>query len=361
MEHTQGNVTLAVLARFIRRYWRVPAKFMGMIAIVVVLLLALPFLPRPEVKVDAASAAGPGESGATVESLYARGVGAPFTGAVALVGVKPGQVVKKNDLLFRMDANSLAPQLAAAQEAVAEAKNGVKLALESRAEEIRPLVQEVAESKNLIAKEQAAATAPQTPLTWNETTAEGAIVVMTAPQPMDETVTSDPARLQDLQARLAAAQARLAERQQAWAPTMAEAQARVSAANVELQAVRKLIAAADRRSPIDGVVTRINVDAGHWADVGTTVVRVDNPQGYRVVSRVGQEGRDAVKIGAALPVSVAGAAIPGKLEKIVPGQDKELGTYWLWVRPTEPTKLRPGQQVHVSLQPTDASLLMAGN
>lgn len=361
MEHTRGNVTLAVLARFIRRYWRTPAQLMGLIAVVIVLLLALPFLPRPEVRVAAASATQPLEQGATVESLYARGVGAPFTGAVAAIGVRPGQAVKKNDFLFSMDGDSLAPQLTIARNDVAEAQSGVKLALEARRQEIQPLAQEVAEVKSMIAREQALAATPQAPLTWQEPADEGAVLVITEPQPVDEAPAPDPARLQDLQARLAAAHARLAERQQAWAPTLHEAYQRVSIANAELQRVRTLLAKAIRRSPIDGVVTRIDVGTGHWADAGATVVRVDNPAGYRVVSRVDQQVRDEVRLGAALPVTIAGGAIPGKLEKIVPGQDKELGTYWLWLRPTQPEKLRPGQQVHVSLQPTSASTVIAAN
>lgn len=360
MEHTQGNMTLAVLARFIRRYWRMPAKVAGLAAGVVVLLLALPFLPRPEVKVEAANVSKPAESGATVESLFAKGIGAPFTGAVAAVSVKPGQLVKKNDLLFRMDANSLAPQLTGAQEEVAEARNGVQLTLTMRHQEIDPILLEISETKSLIAKEQAAATAPQAPLNWSEDTGNGTYAVVDETQPMSEAPAADPARLQDLHARLAAAEARLAERQQAWAPALAEAQQRVASANHEVQRIRNLIATAARRSPIDGVVTRIAVEQGQWADAGTTVVRVDNPQGYRVVTRVDQKIRDNVKIGAALPVSVPGGAVPGKLEKIVPGEDKELGTYWLWMRPTRPEKLQPGQQVNVTLQPS-ASTLVAAN
>jgi multidrug resistance efflux pump len=358
-------MTLAVLARFIRRYWRLPAKLAGLAAAVVVLLLALPFLPRPEVKVEAANVAKPAESGATVESLLAKGVGAPFTGAVAAVSVKPGQVVKKNDLLFRMDATSLAPQLAGARGEVTEARNGVQLALTMRHQELQPILQEIAEVKSMIAKEEAAATAPQAPVAGSENVEDGTLAgtddAQPIVQPMVETPAADPARLQDLRARLAAAQARLSEREQAWAPTLAEAQQRVATANAEVQRIRSLIAAAGRRSPIDGVVTRIAVEQGHWADAGTTIVRVDDPQGYRVVSRVDQKVRDNVKIGEALPVAAPGGAIPGKLEKIIPGEDKELGTYWLWMRPTHPETLQPGQQVNVTLLPSTSATVVAAN
>ena len=360
MEHTQGNMTLAVLARFIRRYWRVPAKLVGLIAVVVLLLLALPFLPRPEVKVEAANAPKAAVTGATVESLFAKGVGAPFSGAVEKVAVTPGQAVKKNDLLFRMDVSTLTPQLAAAREEVIEAQNGVRLTLSMRQQDLQPILQEISAIRRQIAKEQAAATPPQPVTVMDENTSDDPYLAADDSSPqLNELPAPDPAQLLALNAQLAAAQARLAEREQAWRSPLAEAHQRVADASTETRRIRNLIASASRRSPMDGIVTRITVGPGLWADAGSAVVRVDSPRGYRVVTRVDQKVRETVKIGEALPVTVPGGAIPGKLEKIVPGEDKELGTYWLWMRPTQPEKLQPGQQVNVTLQPDPSSTTVA--
>lgn len=365
MEHTHGNMTLAVLARFIRRYWRVPAQVAGLSAVVMVLLIALPFLPRPEVRVEAANTPRPAEAGATVESLFAKGVGAPFTGAIKDIRVQPGQAVKKNDLLFVMDASSLKPQLDAARAELTEAKNGVDLTLAMQKQELQPLAQAVSALRQQIAQEQAALAAP--PVEYSapaEPAQQGGELQFAVPeQPAnpgnDAGYSANPStypggdtpHLQELRAQLSSAQARLSEQQQAWAQPLAEARQRVTAANAEIHRIQNLMASATRRSPIDGIVTRVDSKAGHWANAGTTVVRVDNPKGYRVVTHVDQKVRDSVEIGEALPVDVAGSAVAGKLEKIVPGEDKELGTYYLWMKPDQPEKLLPGQQVNITVPP----------
>jgi HlyD family secretion protein len=362
MEHIHGNVTLAVLARFIRRYWRVPAQLAGLTAIVLVLLIVLPFLPRPEARVEAASSPRAAETAATVESLFAKGIGAPFTGAVKEVRVTRGQAVKKNDLLFVMDASTLQPQLAAARTAVAEAQNNVQLTLSMRHQELAPIAQQRDALQSQIAREEAALLAPPAELTAPvEGTPAGELQPAAPEQPTDGASEAgftaaptayrggDSPRLQELRAQLGATQSRLAEQQQAWAQPLAEARQRVAAANGEVRRIRRLIATATRRSPIDGVVTQIDIKTGEWANAGTRVVRIDNPKGYRIVTQVDQKVRDSVKLGEALPVSVAGSAVPGKLEKIVPGEDKELGTYYLWMKPNQPEKLLPNQQVSVTV------------
>lgn len=374
MEHIHGNVTLAVLARFIRRYWRVPAQLAGLTAVVLVLLIALPFLPRPEVRLEAASSPRATEAAATVESLFAKGIGAPFTGAVKEVRVTAGQRVKKNDLLFVMDASTLQPQLQAARAAVAEAQNNVRLTLSMRHQELAPISQQIDTLRSQIAREEAALLAPPADVNSpgdgapSRAPSPGGELQFAVPeQPAGSTdegdFKADPTayrggdspRLQELRAQLSQAQARLAEQQHAWAQPLAEARQRVAAASGEVRRLQSLITSAARRSPIDGVVTQVDVKAGEWANAGTRVVRIDNPKGYRVVTQVDQKVRDSVQLGEALPVSVAGSAVPGKLEKIVPGEDKELGTYYLWMKPDQPEKLLPGQPISVTIPPARAT------
>lgn len=60
MEHTRNSEILAVLLRFLRRYWRNPAQAPAVLAITRVALLALSFLPRLSDRLQASSAAAGG-------------------------------------------------------------------------------------------------------------------------------------------------------------------------------------------------------------------------------------------------------------------------------------------------------------
>ncbi|MGV3720763.1 MAG: biotin/lipoyl-binding protein, partial [Actinomycetota bacterium] len=110
MEHTRNSETFAVLLRFLRRYWRIPAQVAGVLVMLAVLLLALPFLPRFHGRVEAMSDSPSGGNRGAVESLYSKGVGSPFAGLVASTAVNEGQSVKKGDLLFKMDITQLQSQ-----------------------------------------------------------------------------------------------------------------------------------------------------------------------------------------------------------------------------------------------------------
>src|SRR5688500_7526914 len=101
MEHNEKTHVRALVARFVRRRWKLPLQIAGG-AITMGLLMGAAVL-RPEEEVSAADRArlAKVQAGGVVESLYAKSVGAPFTGAVETIAVKPGQKVRKGDLLFR--------------------------------------------------------------------------------------------------------------------------------------------------------------------------------------------------------------------------------------------------------------------
>lgn len=344
MEHVRSAGTWEVLVRFLRRYWRFPAQVVGVLGVLALLLLALPFLPRGSVQVEASSAdPGTGATG-SVESLYAKGVGAPFDGQVAAALVEPGQSVKKGDLLFKLDASGLQSQLAAAHGAVAAAKQNLAQLQQMRREHLQPLEAQVSELKAQLAAEEASVSAPALALVGDPAAQEFVI----------ETVETDPGRMEAIRTALTAATAQYQEARRQWGPALRDAQEQIAAASAEVKRIRGLIAAAERRSPIDGVVTRVDVRPGQWARAGQTLVRVDRPDGYRMVALVDKETRDALEKGDTLPVSVGGLTHEARLEKVVAGWDKDLYYYWLWLKPTQPEKLRPGQPVTVSLEPASA-------
>lgn len=345
-------MTLAVLARFVRRYWRLPLQVAGVTVLLLVLFAALPFLPRPTMRVEAADGRRPSSTG-VVESLRAQGVGAPFEAPVERVAVEQGQAVKKGDLLFRMDVRGMTEQLAAARSEVADARAGVTQAQQMRREDLQAITTQIASLKALIAREQSAAYAPASPVVepmvepaafTGEVPEDGAAAPAVLEMPAVDT-----ARLQQLQAELAVARQRLAEQDTTWIPVLQDARRRLSEANTQAARLQAMIAGADRRSPINGIVTRVDARPGHWLGQGSTAVRVDDPQGYRVVALVDDKARANLEPGKSLPLAGPQGPAAGKLEKIVSGWDKELFYYWVWVKPAQPARYWPGQQVQLTL------------
>jgi multidrug resistance efflux pump len=110
-----------------------------------------------------------------------------------------------------------------------------------------------------------------------------------------------------------------------------------------------MINGADRRSPIEGIVVRVDARPGQWLGRGSTGVRVDDPKGFRVVALVDEKTRAALAPGKPLPLNGPQGPTAGQVDKIVPGWDKELFYHWVWVKPVNPTGYWPGQQVQVTL------------
>jgi multidrug efflux pump subunit AcrA (membrane-fusion protein) len=352
MEHTRNSETFSVLLRFLRRYWRIPAQVAGVLAMLVVLLLALPFLPRFNGRLEASSPGPANGGGGAVESLVSKGVGTPFAGLVASTAVNVGQSVKKGDLLFKMDITELKAQLAAARADVATAQGILQQARQGRDEQLGPLRAQVRQLRRQLAAEQSAvvaAPAPE-PLVTDEGAAEFGEM---AAEPV-QWVAPDPARLEAIRATLAAASAQLAEESRQWYPAVRDAERQLASAHHAVNQHRGRIAMAERRSPMDGVVTSVNIRAGQWAPSHQPVVQVDKPDGYRVVVLVDKATRERLPKGATVPLTISGTPDRGKLEKVVAGWDKDLYSYWLWFKPSHPEKLHPGQAVGVDLTPVVA-------
>lgn len=341
MEHSRTVGTPEVLARFLRRYWRLPAQLLGVLFILVLLLLALPFLPRTSVRVEASSEEPqPGVVGA-VESRYARGVGPLFEGRVAATMVRVGQPVKKGDPLFTMDVTEVRERLGAARAELAQAKSGLAEARRMRAEQLQPFRLRLIEAMRALREAEAQA-APVDVLVEDP---YGAGLVM-------HTVEPDHERLDLLRAAVAEAASDYAEARREVDPVLREARHRLAAASRAVKRLEALMNGAERRSPIDGVVTRVDARAGQWALARRPLVRVDRPEGYRIVTLVDEATREALGRGGSVLVSADGIPVRAKLEKSLAGWDKELGYHWLWLKPAHPERLRPGQQLSISLEAT---------
>jgi len=354
MEHTRNRETLAVLLRFIRRYWRIPAQLVGVLAMLLVLLMALPFLPRFNGRVEAATDKSSGVNVATVKSRVSRGVGSAFSGLVASTAVRVGQRVRKGDLLFTMDTAELQSALASARAEEVAAQSMVSAARDALVEHVGPLRRQVRALRRQLAAERSRPPAPVVAAVASEELDPeqeelGLDIAPVETVEVVEPMQSDPARIDALRGALAEASRRLAAEGRQWAPAVRDAEQQLGAATRAVGRIRSQIALATRRSPMDGVVTEVSRRAGQHVVGQETVVRLDDPDEYRVVVKVDQEGRGELSPGAVVPMDLAGTPDQGTLEKIVAGTDKDLYSYWLWLRPSHPERLHPGQRVTVDL------------
>src|SRR6185295_4539362 len=97
--------------------------------------------------------------------------------------------------------------------------------------------------------------------------------------------------VEDLQSRLDAARTEYAQRERAWRPTMRASSERVVAADREIGRLTALISQAERRSPIEGVVTAVYANEGAAVEASQPVLRIDRPEGYRIVTMVDRNVR----------------------------------------------------------------------
>jgi multidrug efflux pump subunit AcrA (membrane-fusion protein) len=331
MEHNHKVTAPAVVVRFIKRKWRLPLRITGAGTALVLVLGFAPFGHKTDARNPMA---GKDETvSGVVESLSARGVGSAFDGIVEKVAVRPGQKIHRGDPLFRMDTTALKAELEAAQREQHDAALAVREAVQKRDEELSALRQQIADAA-LPARQ----VIPQDAMPISYDADSGA----------EQVVTVTPSA-SDVQYRLAGLRAQVQERMAAWEPYVKDAAGRYETSVREVERLKGLLANAERRSPMDGVVTAVNAGAGRTVAAGSTVVRVDNPSGYRVVTLVDQYGRERLKPGATLPLQRPDGTGNSQCEKIVSGWDSDLFHYWVWLKPGAPTRLQPGQTVTVTI------------
>jgi multidrug resistance efflux pump len=344
MEHREKGGTPALIARYLRRRWRLPAQIAVMVVMGLALMGSLPFHRKRDHAIRTGPGTGPVVVSGEVQSLYSRAVGSPFDGTVSQVAVRPGQKVRRGEVLFRMDARPLRQALEAAKaDRVAAAQYLSQTRAECRADlatlegTITELAAQIERARDAAAGEDSETAAVE---------AEEAGYELVAHEPAE---TSEDASAQsgELEARLAAARAQLEEQRLAWQPALSAALEGAAEARTQVRRWEGLLAAATRHSPCDGIITGVYIGDGQRAHLGQPLVRVDRPAGYRVVTLVDDHVRAAVKPGDQLSVARPGKRCAGKVEKIVAGCDKLVFKYWLWLKPVDPQGLMPGQKVEV--------------
>ncbi|MFN3651224.1 MAG: HlyD family efflux transporter periplasmic adaptor subunit [Armatimonadota bacterium] len=277
--------------------------------------------------------------GAVIGS-QASGIGAVHPGVVAEMRVEKGQSVRKGELLFWRDTTRLT-ECVQEQEAelawVGQALCGARC---DRAAALAPLEAEISALESELARDRAARARMQS---------RGATPATSA-------------KLRRIQDRLEAsyrelmtARARRSASAGEWNGAVAAAQRRYDQAAAEVRQARAAVPQANRYSPISGIVTSIKAGEGYWVDAEVPVVRVDKPEGLKVVALVNEEQRLALaEQDPARIVAPDGERATGEIEKIERGWDRHVFQYWVWVKPGEDAELLPGQRVQLRIDPTSA-------
>lgn len=311
----------------------------------------LPDHPQPVMAASDPSRAANGPEGTdgvvargTVVSRKSKGVGSYFSGKVAELEVKKGQRVKRGQLLFRMDTTDLQRRL---QAAVANERRYAALTNRHRRERkeelgllahdhrlLRSLIVETRKQEKHLAQQQ-------------------------RNSPVRLAAGTRPWSIAELKTQLSASEEYYRKRQRVFHLAVVDSIHRSRAARAEAARLRKLLRQAKRHSPMDGVVTSIVAGEGHWIQAKTPIIRVDDPASYRVVALVKQQTAQPLDKGQHVEVELPDGEIPGKLEKIVPGWDRQLFYTWLWVKPLKPLDLRPGEEVDVVLPASEGGRMKA--
>jgi multidrug efflux pump subunit AcrA (membrane-fusion protein) len=340
MGHKRDYGTLAVLGRFLRRYWKAPSQTAGSAALLVS-IMGFTFLNPP--KKHATPPAPPdGTVKGVVESTRRKGVGTVFEGRIRSVDVTRGTVVKSGQVLFSMETSPIDQRLKDARQQLSIAKTDLARMHADRAAELRSYRSQIAGLEAQLRRRQAETVGTGEELTLIED--GGGLRLAAQEQPL-----ADAGALEQIRANMRQVSREMAARAQEWNDPLAFAVAAVRSASADVARLSRIRAQAVRRAPISGVVTGVFTRPGEQVSVGDPLVRIDDPDGYRIVSFVDRRARETVKAGTRVTANDAGAAVPVELERVENGVDRELFRYYLWFKPVKTRGLEPGEQVAVKL------------
>lgn len=347
MGHKKNYSAAEVLGRFVRRRWKTPAKIVG-VGMVALTMTGFNYLHPHNRWKQPATTLAPATAGGQVESLRYKGVGSPFDGTLLQMAVHPGQTVKQGQLLFRMDASSLKAALQTAREEAKAARVGLSETYRSRAAELRPLEKEMeaarAEARPTMIRQADPDSGQQMRLEGDA----GSFRLVPAQQQEVIVRETDP----EAQGSYQTAQEQLEERRQAWEPMVQQARDRITSADAQIQYLNDMMAGAERRSPFAGVVTGTFAQTGQAVTGSVPLVRIEDPNRYRIVAKVHVTARDAVRPGSRVQLSLANRTTEGKVEKIQNGCDQDVFYSYLVIKPAAPKTLRPSESVQVRLPST---------
>lgn len=231
------------------------------------------------------------EAVGTVRSATVSVLGAQLTGTVREIRVKPGDRVKRGQVLALLDDRTPRAQLAAAEAGVEEAKFGV------------------AETDRAIQAAQAErALAEVTYKRYQELLAKNSVTRQEfdgAEAKYKSAVASEAA----LEARKKAVEARGQE------------------ARSQRESAQTFFSYASIVSPIDGVVTAKSVDAGTLVMPGTTLLTVEDTAHFRLEANVPEELASKISLHQKSPVWTEHGQLDGEVVEIVPAADPASRTF----------------------------------
>ena len=243
------------------------------------------------VTVHAQAIADSYEAVGTVRSATTSTLGAEISGTVREIRVKPGDRVKRGDVLALLDDRSPRAQLAAAEAGVAESKEGL-------------------------------------------TEAEQALQAATAERKLAEVTYH---RYQDLLAKTSATQQELDSAEARYKSAVAneaalearkrEMESRGQQAQSQKESAQTVFSYSRIVSPMDGVVTGKMVDAGTLVMPGTPVFTVEDAAHYRLEASVPEELLPKVRQGQQVPVQTERGQFTGSVVEIVPAADPGSRTF----------------------------------
>ncbi len=242
------------------------------------------------------------EAVGTVQSKTSSVLATRIAGNVVSVNVKPGDAVEEGQLLLQISDADLVAQVAKARAGLTEVENAL---------------QEVEWAVKAAESAKAAAEAAQALATTNYKRLTTLLENKSASQlEFDETEAKCKTAVAEADRAGQMCEASQSRRKQVLAK-IEQARAEVADAEAQLPYARIV-------SPIAGIVTMKNVDAGSFVSPGTPLLRVDDNRNYRV--EVGVEDSLATHIGLGDAATVTidaldGEPITAKVGEIVPASD----------------------------------------
>ena len=264
-------------------------------------LAAAPPVAAPAPSPYRTQIAGAGIVEAASENLA---VGTPVSGIVVEVPVVRGALVKRGEILFRIDDRERAAELAqrVAEAAAAQAEIARLQAL-PRAEDVPPAQAQAAAARSALEE-------ARSQLASAESVGDKRAISV-------EELARRRFAVQLHEAQLASAEAELARLEAgAWEPDLAVARAKLEAANAAVSRARTELERLAVRAPIDATVLQLNVRLGEHADSGSRAahvllgdlsrlhVRIDIDESDAWRFRPGSKGRASVRGNAQLATEI---------------------------------------------------------
>jgi membrane fusion protein, multidrug efflux system len=247
------------------------------------------------------------EAVGTVRSAISSVLGAQISGTVREIRVKPGDRVKRGEVLALLDDRSPRAELAAAEAGVEETQYGLaetEHALEAAAAERKLAEDTYHRYQQLLAR--------------NSVTRQ---------------------EFDGAEARYKA----VAANEAALAAKKKEMEARGRQADSQQQAAQTVFSYSSIVSPIDGVVTAKMVDVGTLVMPGTPLLTVEDTAHYRLEASVPQDLVAKIQMGQRTPVWTEQGQLAGTVVEIVPAADPSTRTFVVKVALPPPCPCRSGE------------------